>query len=282
MDEESIKCYKVASHIKASYALLIGAGAGMGVDSGLPDFRGKEGFWKAYPHLEKLKVQFEDMANPRWFKADPNIAWGFYGHRFNLYRKTQPHLGYSIIKDWINKFNLEHFVFTSNVDGHFQKAGFEKNKIYECHGSLNKFQCFVNCGQEPWTPNSGFEVLIDQKNKIALDPLPQCPRCSNLARPNLLMFSDWDWHSTSSENQQRILSKWIDLRDKKLVVIEIGAGNAIPTVRYACESFAESTGGVLVRINRVDAEITGRGISIFQKGKYTLEKINTFLMNFKN
>ena len=52
----------------------------MGVDSGLPDFRGDRGFWKAYPPYAKLGLHFAEMANPRWFDSDPELAWGFYGH----------------------------------------------------------------------------------------------------------------------------------------------------------------------------------------------------------
>ena len=78
-------------------AILIGAGAGMGVDSGLPDFRGKSGFWKAYPPLAKMGVEFEEMANPYWFTKNPSLAWGFYGHRLNLYQKTKPHSGFNIL-----------------------------------------------------------------------------------------------------------------------------------------------------------------------------------------
>ena len=63
------------------YGLLFTAGAGMGVDSGLPDFRGDKGFWKAYPAL--FGHSFSDMANPSWFDSDPRLAWGFYGHRLN-------------------------------------------------------------------------------------------------------------------------------------------------------------------------------------------------------
>ncbi len=62
----------------------------MGVDSGLPDFRGAEGFWRAYPVMAKLGLSFEEMANPAWFQTDPHLAWAFYGHRLNLYRRTQP------------------------------------------------------------------------------------------------------------------------------------------------------------------------------------------------
>ncbi len=51
-------------------AIFVTAGAGMGVDSGLPDFRGVEGFWNAYPKAKELGLAFEEMANPVWFESD--------------------------------------------------------------------------------------------------------------------------------------------------------------------------------------------------------------------
>ena len=63
-----------ADALSHSKALLIGAGAGMGVDSGMPDFRGTSGFWKTYPPLAKLGIQFEEMANPRWYSEDTLVA----------------------------------------------------------------------------------------------------------------------------------------------------------------------------------------------------------------
>src|SRR5262249_24913953 len=82
---------RAAEVIRQANALLIGAGAGMGVDSGLPCFRGNEGFWKAYPPFRKLGLSFVDLAQPHWFHAKAHQAWGFYGHRRNLYRRTAPH-----------------------------------------------------------------------------------------------------------------------------------------------------------------------------------------------
>jgi len=84
--------------VKEADAILITAGAGMSVDSGLPDFRGREGFWRAYPIAKKLGLNFEDMANPMWFKTNPKLAWAFYGHRLKLYRETEPHEGYHLLK----------------------------------------------------------------------------------------------------------------------------------------------------------------------------------------
>ena len=89
--------------IEDSDAVLITAGAGMGVDSGLPDFRGKEGFWKAYPIAKQLGLSFEEMANPIWFRKNPKLAWAFYGHRLNLYKKTVPHAGFSMLLDLVKE-----------------------------------------------------------------------------------------------------------------------------------------------------------------------------------
>ncbi len=79
---------RCAELISSSSGLLITAGAGMGVDSGLPDFRGNSGFWKHYPALGKLRMNFTDIANPAAFRDNPRLAWGFYGHRLKLYRDT--------------------------------------------------------------------------------------------------------------------------------------------------------------------------------------------------
>ena len=138
MDDASLA--RAARAIERANAILIGAGAGMGVDSGLPDFRGDEGFWRAYPPYRHLGLSFVDLANPGWFERDPAFAWGFYGHRLNLYRETTPHDGFGILRRWSEQ-GREVFVFTSNVDGQFQKAGFGSAQIVECHGSLQYLQC---------------------------------------------------------------------------------------------------------------------------------------------
>ncbi len=134
---------RAARAIEAADALLIGAGAGMGVDSGLPDFRGPEGFWRAYPPYAKLGLRFEAIANPAHFRNDPPLAWGFYGHRTNLYRQTTPHEGFAILRRWGERMKHGAFAFTSNVDDHFARAGFDPDRIVECHGSIVWRQCLV-------------------------------------------------------------------------------------------------------------------------------------------
>ena len=145
-----------AELIAQSDALIVAAGAGMGVDSGLPDFRGKEGFWKAYPALGREQVDFYRIACPEAFRTHPARAWGFYGHRLKLYRETEPHAGFQILKRWGEAMHHRYAVFTSNVDGQFQKAGFDQDAIHECHGSLHHLQCLQLCCNAIWEATGPF------------------------------------------------------------------------------------------------------------------------------
>jgi NAD-dependent SIR2 family protein deacetylase len=131
---------EAAKKIRNAQAILITAGYGIGVDSGLPDFRGN-GFWTTFPPLKSRNLRFPQMANPVWFVDDPELAWGFYAYRMNLYRNTVPHQGFAILKQWIDSKPMGGFVFTSNVDGQFQKAGFSDNNIVETHGNIHHIQC---------------------------------------------------------------------------------------------------------------------------------------------
>ena len=77
---------QAAALIRDTSSLVIATGAGMGIDSGLPDFRGNNGCWRAYPALAQSRLKFEDIASPEAFRLWPWTAWGFYGHRLQLYR----------------------------------------------------------------------------------------------------------------------------------------------------------------------------------------------------
>jgi NAD-dependent SIR2 family protein deacetylase len=242
---------RAAELIAGADALLVCAGAGMGVDSGLPDFRGTEGFWRTYPPYERLGLKFEEIADPVHFADDPSLAWGFYGHRLGLYRATVPHEGFSILRSWGAR------VFTSNVDGQFQRAGF--TDVAEVHGSIHHAQCVEPCSDEIW--ECTFDVTVDPDSMRAVGPLPSCPSCGGLARPNILMFGDWGWVPHRSQAQLDSLTSW-RRSVQNLVVIEIGAGTAVPTVRRQAE-LASAASGSLIRINVREPDVRhGRGVSL--------------------
>lgn len=246
-----------AAVLKGADALIFSAGAGMGVDSGLPDFRGNAGFWRAYPELGRQKTDFTAIANPAAFRRDPELAWGFYGHRLKLYRETVPHQGFAALLTLAEELALPYFVFTSNVDGQFQKAGFDPDRIYECHGSIHHLQCSRPCCGEVW-PAEGVRPQIDEAHCRWLGALPACIHCGALARPNILMFGDVDWVGRRSDAQAARLQAFLQAH-RRIAVLETGAGLAVPTVRRFGERFAPR----LIRINpRDDALPAGGGLAL--------------------
>lgn len=238
-------------------ALLITAGAGMGVDSGLPDFRGNEGFWKAYPALAKAGIQFTSIANPDAFRQNPKQAWGFYGHRLALYRQTEPHAGFAILKELADQMPQGAFVVTSNVDGQFQKAGFDVNRILEIHGSIHHVQCCLPCCERAW-PADDIEPLLDDAECAWLGKMPACPSCGRMVRPNILMFNDDCWVPIRQSLQRLNWDVWRD-RARRMVVIECGAGVDIPSIRR----LSAAQGSPVIRINPRHSQIPeGAGISL--------------------
>jgi len=263
---------RAAQLLKAADAIIITAGAGMGVDSGLPDFRGDEGFWNAYPAYRHLGLAFSDMANPRWFEDNPSLAWGFYGHRLNLYRSTTPHAGFDVLRRFANKMKHAAFVFTSNVDGAFQKAGFDPQRIVECHGSIHHVQCTAGCGVGILDAGD-VQVKVDPKTFEAQGPLPKCPRCGELLRPNILMFGDPMWEYARADSQEQRMVEWTqDLVERRaaLVILEVGAGTHIPSVRARSSSLSNRLNAPLVRINTRDPEGPRGTLSLPMKAKEAL------------
>lgn len=273
MSEDPPKYYDIpqsnlelaAELVEAADALVITAGAGMGVDSGLPDFRGNKGFWKAYPTAEKLGLSFSDLANPLWFQRNPRLAWAFYGQRLSLYRTTTPHSGFQQLLKLGESKKYGYFVFTSNVDGQFQKAGFDGERIVECHGSIHHLQCADHCWDSIW-PATSISITIEEEKFRAVGDLPGCSNCGGLARPNILMFNDNDWiDRRNAEQNLRLFSWWqgVVTNHQKVVVIELGAGTAIPTVRRKSESLAASYDkATLIRINPREFQVPDGNLAL--------------------
>jgi NAD-dependent SIR2 family protein deacetylase len=248
----------------------------MGVDSGLPDFRGDEGFWEAYPAYAHLGLSFVDLANPQWFRDDPALAWGFYGHRLNLYRATLPHDGFARLRAWGTARPEGAFVFTSNVDGQFQRAGFDPATIVECHGTIEAWQCTQRCGAG-LAPAPAGEIPVDPVSFRATGSLPVCATCGALARPNVLMFGDGAWDDSRTGAQRYRMEGWLSgLVEKhtRLAIVECGAGKAVPTVRRVGETLAHRMGATLIRINAREAEGPRTAISIACGAREALEQID--------
>lgn len=281
---------KAARLISDADVLFISAGAGMGVPGGLGTFRGKAaGVW---PPLEKLKLQFQDMSNPARFKEDdkygPNWAWSFWKWRYTAYTGSEPHEGYQQLLDWSNMKKKPTFVFTTNIDDHFLKAGFDR--VLEHHGTVKYLQCSREDSTCPdydkmWLPEKNLieNLQVDPATDQITSPLPTCNGCKKVARPTVLMFGDGKVLRTRIDKQTKDYNHWKKEINKsgklKMVAIEIGAGVAIPTARRESEKISKEFSCPLIRINPEHPEVSNAAdrvehISISEGAEEALKQIN--------
>ena len=157
--------------IQDAEVLIFTSGAGMGADSGIATFRGKNaGIW---PPLVDLNLTNQEMATPLWFEdnKNPHLAFGFWQARYNEFvNNTVPHEGYYLLQKMAK--DKPYFVYTSNIDGHWLKSGIPETNIVEIHGSIKYQQCRDQCTKDVWA--STLNCNIDPISWLAVDPLPKC------------------------------------------------------------------------------------------------------------
>jgi NAD-dependent SIR2 family protein deacetylase len=109
--------------------------------------------------------------------------------------------------------------------------------------------------------------------------VPLCAACSRTARPNILMFGDYSWlHQRTREQENRFDAFLSDNRETPLVIIEIGAGSALPTIRNLSEQLGRLRQARVLRINPREPQIGAPHLSFAAGAVATLQQIETQLM----
>ena len=110
-----------------------------------------------------------------------------------------------------------------------------------------------------------FDIEVDEETMRARQPLPRCPHCDAVARPNILMFGDWNYIRNRNDEQRRRFDAWLaERRESRIVILEFGAGKAVPTVRIFSEEVCrQSPEATLIRFNPREPEVPrDRDVSI--------------------
>jgi NAD-dependent SIR2 family protein deacetylase len=203
--------------------ILVLAGAGFSLDSGLPDYEGihRLGAEAANQH----GLELADIENTNFYQKNPRGAWGLQARIMDIFLTKKPHLGYHKLKEALE--NKNSFIITSNIDDHFREAGFKENNLYEIHGRLKVLQCInrsCNLKHNLWK----LEKIPREENFNLIGKIPPCKYCGNIARPNVCFTDDNSFCNKLRNCQKKKFQEWIQKisksRNPKLLILEIGCG----------------------------------------------------------
>lgn len=175
----------LSSMLKEAKYTVVLTGAGMSTESGIPDFRSKDGWWQ--------KIDPAQVASINSLEDNYEMFREFYKHRIKTLDGCHPNIGHEILAKLEDK-GLIKTVVTQNIDGFHSKAG-SKN-VYELHGSINRITCY-SCGKK-----SSVENFKADKS---------CDRCGGKLRPGVVLFGEglpqdaWSKAYTEIEKSDLIL-----------------------------------------------------------------------------
>ena len=165
--EKSSEIAEVAESLRSAHKLLFITGAGISAESGIPTFRGKDGYWRQHNPME--------LASPEGFARDPALVWEWYNERKAIIRRAQPNAGHLAIAQ-LQAAIPNTLLATQNVDGLHQVAG--SKKVVEIHGSIWETRC----------TREGTLFIRDAVDTETEVP-PKC-KCGALLRPNVVWFGE--------------------------------------------------------------------------------------------
>ena len=224
---ENIK--RLKEELEQAGAVLIGAGAGLSASAGFT-YAG-ERFQKNFSDFEE-KYGFHDMYSGGFYPFDGLEEYWVYWSRFIwLNRYTEPPRPvYQDLLELVKE--KEYFVLTTNVDHCFQKAGFDKKRLFYTQGDYGLLQCSEPCCQETWDNEEIIRQMVkEQKDmRIPAELVPHCPRCGKPLTTNLraddTFVQDEGWYR-ASERYSRFLETH---QGEKMLFLELGVGFNTPGI----------------------------------------------------
>ena len=269
-DQEESDLQKIQRYRKAleeAEAVIIGAGAGLSTSAGF-SYTG-ERFQRYFSDFAQ-KYGFHDMYSGGFYPYETlEEYWAYWSRYIYLNRYMDPPKPvYENLLELVKE--KDYFILTTNVDHCFQKAGFEKERLFYTQGDYGLFQCSEPCCQETWDNEEVISEMVRQQKqmRIPTELVPRCPHCGKPLTMNLrsddTFVQDKGWYQ-ASERYSRYIREH---QGKKILFLELGVGYNTPVIiKYPFwQMTAQNPKAVYVCINYGDAaaprEIAERSICI--------------------
>ncbi len=165
--------------------VLLLTGAGISSESGIPTYRGTDGYWtKGSENFLPMQLATREM-----FVREPWVVWAWYLHRRTFCNEAEPNKGHYAAHrlEELPEFHL----ITQNIDNLHFKAGSSKDKVYEIHGNINLCRCFNECSNKVYPiPEQIGRHTKDMDVGSEEKELLTCPLCGSILRPHILWFDE--------------------------------------------------------------------------------------------
>lgn len=220
---------KLREKIRTADAIVIGAGAGLSTAAGFT-YSGER--FEKYFFDFRQKYGFEDMYSGGFYPYQtPEEYWAYWSRYIfvNRYQDTPKPVYENLLKLVADK---DYFVITTNVDHCFQKAGFDKKRLFYTQGDYGLFQCSEPCCRETFDNEAVvLEMLNRQKDmKIPTELVPVCPHCGKPLTMNLRsddkFVEDEGWHRAAERYQNFLRTR----ANEKILFLELGVGYNTPVI----------------------------------------------------
>lgn len=220
---------KLKEALRIADTVVIGAGAGLSTAAGFT-YSGDR-FEKYFSDFHQ-KYRFEDMYSGGFYPFQTSEEYWAYWSRYifiNRYQDAPKPIYENLLKLVADKY---YFVITTNVDHCFQKAGFDKKRLFYTQGDYGLFQCSEPCCQETFDNKDSVIQMFKQQEdmKIPTELLPVCPHCGKPLTMNLrsndTFVEDKGWHRAAERYQNFLRTR----SGGKILFLELGVGYNTPVI----------------------------------------------------
>ena len=250
----SAELKRLRESLNEADAVIVGAGAGLSTAAGFT-YSG-ERFQKNFADFEE-KYGFHDMYSGGFFPYEtPEEMWAFWSRNIIVNRYSDlPNSVYNDLLELVR--DKDYFVITTNVDHCFQKAGFDKKRLFYTQGDYGLFQCSEPCCKETFDNEEPIRQMFERQEdmKIPNELIPRCPHCGKPLTMNLRcddsFVEDEGWHAAAARYSDFVRSR----KSTRVLYLELGVGfntpviikypfwqltAANPQAVYACVNFGEA------------------------------------------
>ncbi|WP_319526150.1 Sir2 family NAD-dependent protein deacetylase [uncultured Desulfosarcina sp.] len=259
----------LAETVRGRGRITVLTGAGISAESGIPTFRGPEGFWT----VGSREYHPQEMATFNMFSKDPESVWVWYLYRMGLCKQAHPNAGHLALTSMEERIGDRFTLITQNVDNLHIRAGSSLERTYQIHGNIFFTRCASSCTNailplaDPLPSKEKGGSLTDEEKDLL-----RCPACGGWLRPHVLWFDE-----TYDERNYRFNSA-LETAQRTRLLITVGTAGAT-TLPNHIVNIVYSNGGQMIDINVADnpfahvARQSDRGIFIQRASSEALEQL---------